>query len=71
MSTYTHDHAVAFAFAVPNGRTTQVFVNMGDNSATHDGEPFVTLDAGPESLGVKCVLAKEKEPWAKISTGNC
>lgn len=32
---------VAFAFAVPNGRTTQVFVNMGDNSATHDGEPFV------------------------------
>ena len=32
---------VAFAFAVPNGRTTQVFVNMRDNSATHDKEPFV------------------------------
>jgi cyclophilin family peptidyl-prolyl cis-trans isomerase len=31
---------VAFAFAVPNGRTTQVFVNTGDNSATHDKEPF-------------------------------
>jgi cyclophilin family peptidyl-prolyl cis-trans isomerase len=31
---------VAFAFAVPNGRTTQVFVNMQDNSATHDKEPF-------------------------------
>jgi len=31
---------VAFAFAVPNGRTTQVFVNMRDNSATHDKEPF-------------------------------
>ena len=31
---------VAFAFAVPNGRTTQVFVNMGDNAATHDKEPF-------------------------------
>jgi peptidyl-prolyl cis-trans isomerase A (cyclophilin A) len=32
---------VAFAFAVPNGRTTQVFINMGDNSPTHDKEPFV------------------------------
>jgi peptidyl-prolyl cis-trans isomerase A (cyclophilin A) len=32
---------IAFAFAVPNGRTTQIFINMGDNSATHDKEPFV------------------------------
>lgn len=32
---------VAFAFAVPNGRTTQVFVNLRDNSETHDQEPFV------------------------------
>ena len=31
---------VAFAFAVPNGRTAQVFVNTSDNSATHDKEPF-------------------------------
>ena len=31
---------VAFAFAVPNGRTTQIFFNMRDNSATHDKEPF-------------------------------
>jgi cyclophilin family peptidyl-prolyl cis-trans isomerase len=31
---------VAFAFAVPSGRATQVFVNTGDNSATHDKEPF-------------------------------
>jgi cyclophilin family peptidyl-prolyl cis-trans isomerase len=31
---------VAFAFAVPNGRTTQVFINLRDNSATHDAEPF-------------------------------
>jgi peptidyl-prolyl cis-trans isomerase A (cyclophilin A) len=31
---------VAFAFAVPNGRTTQVFVNTGDNAGTHDKEPF-------------------------------
>jgi cyclophilin family peptidyl-prolyl cis-trans isomerase len=32
---------VAFAFAVPNGRTTQVFVNLRDNSETHDKEPFI------------------------------
>jgi cyclophilin family peptidyl-prolyl cis-trans isomerase len=31
---------VAFAFAVANGRTTQVFFNMTDNSPTHDKEPF-------------------------------
>jgi peptidyl-prolyl cis-trans isomerase A (cyclophilin A) len=31
---------VAFAFAVPNGRTTQVFFNLADNSPTHDKEPF-------------------------------
>jgi imidazolonepropionase-like amidohydrolase/cyclophilin family peptidyl-prolyl cis-trans isomerase len=34
---------VAFAFAVPNGRTTQVFINLRDNSATHDKEPFVPI----------------------------
>jgi cyclophilin family peptidyl-prolyl cis-trans isomerase len=32
---------VAFAFAVPHGRTTQVFINLRDNSATHDKEPFI------------------------------
>jgi len=32
---------VAYAFAVPNGRTTQVFINLRDNSETHDREPFV------------------------------
>lgn len=32
---------IAFAFAVPNERTTQVFINLKDNSATHDREPFV------------------------------
>jgi cyclophilin family peptidyl-prolyl cis-trans isomerase len=31
---------VAFAFAVPNGRTTQVFINTTDNSPSHDKEPF-------------------------------
>ena len=32
---------LAFAFKDPNGRTTQVFINLRDNSATHDAEPFV------------------------------
>ena len=32
---------IAYAFRDPNGRTTQVFINLRDNSATHDGEPFV------------------------------
>ncbi len=32
---------IAFAFAVPNGRTTQVFINLRDNRETHDAEPFV------------------------------
>jgi len=33
--------AVAFAFAVQNGRSTQVFINLRDNRETHDKEPFV------------------------------
>jgi cyclophilin family peptidyl-prolyl cis-trans isomerase len=32
---------VAYAFKDPNGRTTQVFINLRDNSGTHDKEPFV------------------------------
>lgn len=32
---------IAFAFAVPNGRTTQVFINLRDNRESHDKEPFV------------------------------
>ena len=33
--------AVAFAFKDPNGRTTQVFINLRDNSPAFDAEPFV------------------------------
>lgn len=43
---------VAFAFAVPNGRTTQVFFNTGDNSATHDKEPFTPFGRVTQGMDV-------------------
>lgn len=33
--------AVSFAFALPNGRTTQVFINLRHNAEPFDQEPFV------------------------------
>ncbi len=44
---------VSFAFKDPNGRTTQVFINLRDNSATHDAEPFVPI--GKVIAGMKVV----------------
>lgn len=41
---------IAFAFAVPNGRTTQVFINLRDNRETHDKEPFVPLGRVSEGM---------------------
>ena len=41
---------IAFAFAVPNGRTTQMFINLRDNSATHDKEPFVPFGRVVEGM---------------------
>lgn len=43
---------IAFAFAVPNGRTTQVFINLRDNMETHDKEPFVPLGRVIEGMEV-------------------
>jgi len=43
---------VAFAFAVPNGRATQVFIELRDNSATHDAEPFVPIGRVIEGMDV-------------------
>ena len=50
---------VAFAFAVPNGRTTQVFINLADNSATHDAEPFVPFGKVVEGMDVADALNSE------------
>ncbi len=40
----------AFAFAVPNGRTTQIFINLRDNQPTHDAEPFVPIGKVVEGM---------------------
>jgi peptidyl-prolyl cis-trans isomerase A (cyclophilin A) len=56
---------VAFAFAVANGRTTQVFFNQRDNSSTHDagrpadGQPFVPFGRILEGLDVAAALDSE------------
>jgi len=50
---------LAFAFAVPNGRTTQVFINLQDNSATHDKEPFVPFGRIVSGLDVADALNSE------------
>ncbi|PYS70157.1 MAG: peptidylprolyl isomerase [Acidobacteria bacterium] len=44
--------AVSFAFKESNGRTTQVFINLRDNSATHDREPFVPIGKVIEGMNV-------------------
>jgi len=43
---------VAFAFKDPNGRTTQLFINLRDNSETHDKEPFVPIAKVVEGMDV-------------------
>ena len=43
---------IAYAFKDPNGRTTQVFINLKDNSATHDKEPFVVFGEVTQGMDV-------------------
>ena len=50
---------VDFAFKDPNGRTTQVFINLKDNAATHDAEPFVPFARVIEGMGVADALYSE------------
>ncbi|HEU5396116.1 MAG TPA: peptidylprolyl isomerase, partial [Verrucomicrobiae bacterium] len=50
---------LAFAFAVPNGRTTQLFINLRDNSATHDAAPFVPFGKIVAGMDVADALNSE------------
>ena len=47
---------VAFAFKDPDGRTTQVFINLKDNAETHDKEPFVIFGEVVEGMEVADAL---------------
>ena len=47
---------VAFAFKIPNGRATQVFINLRDNSAAFDAEPFVPFARIVEGMEVADAL---------------
>jgi len=47
---------VAFAFKSPNGRATQVFINLRDNSAAFDVEPFVPFARVVEGMEVADAL---------------
>ena len=62
---------IAFAFAVPNGRTTQMFINLRDNSATHDKEPFVPFGRVVEGIeAVDAFYAKYGEGLGGIRAGK-
>ncbi|HYE87057.1 MAG TPA: peptidylprolyl isomerase [Vicinamibacterales bacterium] len=50
---------VFFAWAVPHGRTTQVVINLRDNSAVHDKEPFVPFGRVIEGMDVADALFDE------------
>ena len=43
---------IAYAYKDRNGRTTQVFINLRDNSETHDVEPFVPFGKVIEGMNV-------------------
>jgi homoserine O-acetyltransferase len=47
---------VAYAFKDPDGRTTQVFINLRDNAETHDKEPFVPFARVIEGMEVADAL---------------
>ena len=63
---------VAYAFAVANGRTTQIFINLKDNSATHDAEPFAPFGRVAEGMDVVDKLNAEygESAGGGIRAGN-
>ena len=58
---------IAFAYAVPNGRTTQVFINLRDNRETHDKEPFAPF--GRVIMGMDVVDAWYSEYGENAGSG--
>ena len=50
---------IFFAWAVPNGRTTQVVINLRDNRETHDHEPFVPFGRVIDGMEVADALFDE------------
>jgi len=50
---------IFFAWAVPNGRTTQVVINLRDNRETHDKEPFVPFGRVIDGMDVADALFDE------------
>ena len=50
---------IAYAFAVPNGRTTQVFINLRDNSETLDAQGFAPFGRVIEGMEVVDTLNAE------------
>jgi cyclophilin family peptidyl-prolyl cis-trans isomerase len=50
---------IAYAFKDPNGRTTQVFINLKDNAATHDKEPFIVFGEVTQGMDVADALYAE------------
>jgi peptidyl-prolyl cis-trans isomerase A (cyclophilin A) len=50
---------VAFAFAVPNGRTTQIYIALGDLSAQNDGQGFAPIGRVVAGMEVADALNSE------------
>lgn len=67
---------IAYAFKEPNGRTTQAFINLKDNSATHDapadGMPFVPFARVVEGMEAADALYSEygEKAGGGIRAGN-
>ena len=50
---------LAYAFAVPDGRTTQLFINLEGSPETYDAEPFVPLGRVVQGMDVADALNSE------------
>jgi cyclophilin family peptidyl-prolyl cis-trans isomerase len=51
--------AISYAFAEPNGRTTQIYINLQDNAEAFDKEPFVPFAHVMDGMDVADMLNGE------------